>query len=59
MCNDIPLSDLDGFEGDVYIDGKTLYVKDDVEEYLNVDFMEIKEVQLEKDIKNNLYGEEY
>ena len=29
------------------------HVKDDVEEYLNVDFMEIKEVQLEKDIKNN------
>jgi hypothetical protein len=60
VCNDIPYSDMDGFEGDIYIDGKTLYVKkDQIEEYLNVDLMEIEEVQLEKDIKNNLYGEEY
>lgn len=60
VCNDIPYSDLDGFEGDIYIEDKTLYVKKvQVEEYLNVDLLEIKEVQLEKDIKNNLYGEEW
>lgn len=36
VCNDIPLSNLDGFEGDIYINGKTLYAnKKQIENYLN------------------------